>query len=133
MFFVDLLRPRNGQRVFRDILLNGGARSNVGAAVNRDGCDQLRIAPDENAILDDCLVLAHAVIVAGDGSCSNVHILADLGIAQIAQMRRLCSVAELRVFDFDKISNASLASDDGVILQMSKRTNLTSWFEHGFL
>src|SRR6185436_12179702 len=132
LFFVDLLRPRNGQRVFRDILLNGGARSNVGAAVNRDGCDQLRITPDEYVILDDCLVLTHTVIVAGDRACSDVHVLADLCIAQVAQMCCLCLVAEPRVFDLDKVSNAGLASNDGVIPQMSKWTYLTSRSDMAF-
>ena len=54
---VRLPAARNAQRAGRDVLRNRRAGADVGALADADRRNQLRVAADEGAVLDDRLVL----------------------------------------------------------------------------
>ena len=49
--------------------------------MNSDGCNQLRIASYENMILNHSLMLADAVVIAGDRPSSDIDSFANARIA----------------------------------------------------
>ena len=71
-----------GRHVFRD----RRAGADVGALADSHRRNQLRIAADERAVLDDRLVLVLAVVVADDRARPDVDVGADRGVAEIGQM-----------------------------------------------
>ena len=55
-------------------------------------------------------MLVHAVIVGGDGAAADVGVLAQVGVADIAQVRHLRAVADVRLLYFhERAGLASLA------------------------
>src|SRR6185295_20230975 len=83
---IDLWRPCNRQRARRYVIGHSRAGRDQSAPAYPDRRNQLRVAPDEDVILDHRFMLTLAIIVTRDGSGSNVHPLPDLGIAHIAEM-----------------------------------------------
>jgi len=90
-----LPRPPERQRIRRNIVRNTTRGRNVRSPPNLDRRNQRRIAADEHAIFDDCLVLVDSVVIARDRPRANVHAFTDFRVAQIAQVIRLRSLASL--------------------------------------
>ena len=63
---VPLLAARDRQRAGGHVLGDRRAGGDVGACADRHRRDQLRVAADERAVLDDGRMLLHAVVVAGN-------------------------------------------------------------------
>src|SRR3954467_1784169 len=91
---VALLAGTDCEGARRHVLADGRAGSHVRVPRHRDRRDELRVAADERAVLDDGLVLAGAVVVAGDRAGADVHLLADRRVAEVGQVFRLRSLAE---------------------------------------
>src|SRR5580658_8193208 len=64
--FVFLSHPPDGERFGWNVARHGRPGRHVGVPTYRDGCDQLRIAADEDPRLDGRRVLLHAIVVAED-------------------------------------------------------------------
>ena len=58
-------------------------------------------------------MLVHAVVIAGDGAGADVGLAADFGIADIAQVVRLRTRAEMRILDLDEIAHARAGAELG--------------------
>src|SRR5581483_8338541 len=90
----DLARACHGELAGGRVLVDRGPGADVGAPCDAHGRDQRGVGADEAIVLDDGAVLAHAVVVAGDGSRADVDARADLGVADIREMVRLRALAE---------------------------------------
>ena len=77
------LAARDRQRLRRDVLGDRRSGGDVGVLADAHRRDQLAVAADERAVLDDRLMLVHAVVVAGDRAGADVDLLADRRVAEI--------------------------------------------------
>src|SRR5699024_4017304 len=66
---------------------------------------QRRVGADESALTDHREVLVGAVVVTGDGAGADVGLRADLGIADVAQMRGLRASGQPGLLDLDEIAH----------------------------
>src|SRR5688572_6941384 len=92
------------------ILGDGAARAGGGVLADAQRRHQHVARADEGAVFDDGLRLVHAVVVAGDGARTNVHALADDGIAEIREVVGLAAIADLGLLELDEISDVHAAS-----------------------
>ena len=73
--------------------------------------DQLRVAADERAVLDDRLVLVHAVVVAGDRAGADVDVCADRRVAEVGQVIDLRPGAERGLLQLDEVADLGAFAD----------------------
>ena len=66
-------------------------------------------------------VLVHAIIVAGDRAGADVGLLADHGVAEIAQVAGLGARADLRLLDLDEIAEVHVAPELGAATDAGER------------
>ena len=92
--------------------------------MNGDGGDQLRIAAHKNPILNHRPVLADSIVVTSDRACSDVDFAADLGIAQITQVRSFAAFADFGLLNLDEVPDSGSLPDLRVGTQMSKWADL---------
>ena len=76
-------------RACRNVFRNDGPGAGGGALSNAHGRDQHRIAADEGVLADEGLVLGVAVEVAGNRARADIHILAQRGVAHVAEVPHL--------------------------------------------
>src|SRR6185437_16556480 len=69
-----LLAALDRHRVVRDIPGDDRARADIGAGADLDRRHQRRVGADEGALADQRLVLAKAVVIAGDGAGADVGV-----------------------------------------------------------
>src|SRR5262245_9655897 len=86
--------------------------------------DQLRITAHESAIINHCPVLVNAIVDASDGARDDIDVLPDLGVTDVTQMGDFAAFADLRLLNFNKITDANLFPNFGIGAQVSKRANL---------
>ena len=68
---------------------------------DRDRRNQVGVAADEGVVADRCVVLALAVIIAGDGAAAEVAVFADRRIANVGQVADRVADCEIGVLGFD--------------------------------
>ena len=102
------------ERIGRHVLRDGRSGGDVRARANAHRRDQLRIRSDERAVLDDGLVLVHAVVIARDRAGADVRALADRGVAQIRQMVGLRAASQRRFLELDEIADVRAVADVGL-------------------
>src|SRR5690606_29678564 len=106
-----LLWARNGQLACGRVLGQSSARPQCRPAPHFDWGYQLGIGTNESIVLDNSLVLVHAIVVASNGSSANVDTRTHLRIADIGQVIGLGSLTQRAFLDFDKIAHVGLRSD----------------------
>jgi len=82
-FFYDLPSAANRQSIFRHVFCDATRCADVRTFAHAHGGDQGAVAADEYSVVDDGGVLIHTVVVAGDGSGSDVDPGSDFSVAQI--------------------------------------------------
>src|SRR5271165_4694654 len=82
----NLTTTSDGQRIVGHILGNARSCANVRPSSNSHGGNKGSVAADECAVADHCLVFVHAIVVAGDGASSYVHVLPDFRITKIGKV-----------------------------------------------
>ena len=112
-----------GQCVGGDIVHDTGAGGDEGTFADANRSDELDVAPDERAITDDSAALHTAVVIARDRSRTEVGVLADVGVAHVAQVRRFGAGAELRVFELHEIPDACGVTDVRVRPEVGERAD----------
>src|SRR5512142_617518 len=103
--FVHLPAARDGQRSGGDILDDRRSGADVRALADAHRRDQLRVAADERAVLDDGLMLLLAIVIARDRAGDDVDPLATRRVAEIREMVRLRPLAERRLFQLDEVAD----------------------------
>ena len=110
-FFGHLSSASDCQSVRRNIFGDARSCADIGSLAELDGRDQRGVAADENAVLDNGLVLVNAVIVAGDGSSPDVDARADLRVAEVSKVVGLGSLAEPDLLGLDEIADVRAFTD----------------------
>src|SRR5271165_2040337 len=98
----------DGERVRFDVLGDDRARTDIGAVADPDRRDEGGIRPDEGARADVGLVLAVAVVVAGDRPRADVRARADAGVADVGQVVDLGPLLDGGVLDLDEVADLGL-------------------------
>src|SRR5207247_476941 len=70
-----------------------------GPSADRDRCAQHGVDPEERAVADHGAVLLAAVEVGGDRAGADVHLLPDLGVAEVAEVMLLGSGSQGRLLE----------------------------------
>ena len=83
-------------------------------------------------LLASRLVLALPVVVAGDGAAAEVDVPADFGVAEIGQVARLGTGAEMRLLGLDEVADLVVAGEVGAGAQMRHRADGAVVAEHRF-
>ena len=77
----------------------------------------MSIGADESIVANDRAVFIDAVVVADDGACADVDAAADGGIAEIAQVIGLGSLAEFCRLRFDEVADVHFVGKTGARTQ----------------
>src|SRR5208282_1804052 len=104
--FFALRMMRHHERAVLHLANNRRAGRDIHVAADLHRRDQLRVASDHAAIADLRAMLVVAVIVHGDDAASDVGVVADRGVAEVAEMAGLGAPTEPRLFGLDKIADA---------------------------
>ena len=72
------------QRPWRNIGGYGRTGRHVSTRSDFNWSHQIAVAADKSPVLNHCAVFILAVVVAGDGSCTNINSTSDTGISQIS-------------------------------------------------
>ena len=64
-----------------------------------------------------------AIIVYNNGATAKVNALAHVCIAYIGQMRKLCAVADVGIFNFNKIAQFYIFTHNTVRTHICERAN----------
>lgn len=75
-----------GQLTGRCVAGNGGAGTDSSAILHFNRCHQLGIGTDKYAVADNGAVLVGTIVIAGDGTRTDVHISPDSGVTNVAEM-----------------------------------------------
>ena len=70
------------------------------------------------AVADHGAVLVHAIVVGGDGAAADVGVVAEPGVAHIAQVRHFGAVADVRLLHLDECAGL------GVLAELVARTQV---------
>ena len=97
------------------------ACARVRAVAETDRRDEHRVDADECAGADRRAVLVLAVVVGGDRSGADVGPLADVGIADVGQVRDLRAGADVRVLDLDERAGLRSLAQHGARAQVRER------------
>ncbi|MNE79770.1 hypothetical protein D3C80_1762890 [compost metagenome] len=81
---MHLLDAAQHQFILADITGHRSACGNGRTFADRHWRHQLGIGTDKHAVADNGFILIGAIIVTGDGTGTNIHIVANLGVAQVA-------------------------------------------------
>src|SRR5690606_38365231 len=104
----DLFATGHGEGIFLRRLGDGGTRANRCTGTDFHWRYQRTVGTDEGTITDHGLVLVHAIVIAGNGTGTDIHLFTYLGIAQIGQMIGLGILAHHDVLGFNKIANLGM-------------------------
>ena len=113
-FLVLLSAARDAQRAGRHVLGDRRSGRHVGARADRHRRDELRVAADEDAVLDHRRVLVDPVVVARDRARADVHLLADRRVAEVGQVAGLRPAPEPGLLQLDEVADARARADLGV-------------------
>src|SRR5690606_32292162 len=110
---VALTGPRDRHGARRDVLDDHRARGRVGAVAHLHGRDDHVVAADPHVRADHAAVLVDAVVVHEDRARADVGSLADLGVADVRQVRDLRPLAQVGVLGLDVGADLGLARQAG--------------------
>ena len=90
----------------RDVLGDRRPGRHVRALADGHRRDELRVAADEDVVLDHRRVLPNPVVIAGNRAGADVHLLADRRVAQVGQVVGLRPAPEPRLLQLDEVADA---------------------------
>src|SRR5262245_33863988 len=103
-FLVHLLRPGDRKRARRYILCDDGAGCNPCVVADRDGGDKgiVDTRPDVAPDRRPELLSRRVILVHRDRPCTDVRVLADVGVPDVRQVRHFGPLPDARVLDLDE-------------------------------
>ena len=110
-----------------------GTGSGSDAAADFDRGHEQVAGTDVHVRSDGGVVLVHAIIVGGDGTAADIGVLTQVGVANIAQMRHLGAVADVRLLHFHKGAGLGLLAKIVARTQVRPRTDVGRATDVGFL
>ncbi len=81
------------------------------------------IRTDEHIVLDDGLEFVDPIVVAGDGTGTDIYPGSDLGITQIGQMTALGTNPKAGLLHLDEVANVRILLQNRPRTQAGKRTH----------
>ena len=93
---VALRTRRHRQRARRHVLADHGARAGVGAVADGDRCDEHGVGAGAHVRTDRGAPLGFSVVVDEHARRADVAVLADVGVADVGQVRHLGAGADRR-------------------------------------
>src|SRR5262249_40822274 len=116
-----------------DVARNHGAGTGVGAFAHGHRCAEDRVRADEGARVDGRGVLAHAVVVRRDRARADVHVLAHLRVADVAEVVLLGALADAAFLDLRVVTQLDAAADVRAGAEMAERPDPAVVLNHGAL
>ena len=113
----------HAQRTGRHVLDDHRTGRGVGAVADRDRRHEHVVGPGPGVVADHRAVLVHAVVVDEHGGRADVGVLADAGVADVAQMRHLGAGADVGSLDLDVGSDVHLVGQFGAGPQVGERAD----------
>src|SRR6266700_3651034 len=89
----------DGERTGRDVLGDGRAGRRLRPIADGEGRNQHGIRSDDGTVPDDRAVLALPVVVDEHRAGADVDVLADLGVADVGEVRHLAAAPDARLLD----------------------------------
>src|SRR4029078_11426175 len=121
--FTDAGGDADRQLARGHILGHHGAGTGLGACTDLARRDDHRIDADERAIADRRPMLLGAVEVRGDRAGTDVGVLADLGIAEVAHVVLLRAGAQVAGLELGIVADLGATTDDAARAQVAVRTD----------
>jgi len=84
---------------------DGRARTDRGTGTDAQRRDQHRSRADERSIADLRTPFVGAVVVAGDGARTDVHLAADVRIPHVGEVIGLAARSEVAVLHLDEVAD----------------------------
>ena len=109
-----------GERSGRHILGEGGAGRHGHPFAEADRCHQHRIRARFAAGSDHGAVLVDAVVVGGDRAGADVHLAAQIGIAQIAQVVGFHAALQPAVLHLHEVADPAVGPQLGAVAQLGE-------------
>src|SRR6202035_4105061 len=103
----------------------------ISALSNANWSNQDAVAAHKHSVFDDGFVLVHAVVVTGDGSRADIHLLSDLSVSQIGQMVCFRALAKTRLLQFNEIADVGVFANLAPRAHMAVRTERGAGPDHG--
>lgn len=100
-----------------------GAGTDISPIADSDGSNQSTVAADKRTCADHGLVLALAIVVAGDDASSDIRSVANRRVAKIAQVASLGAFAQSRFFHLNEVAHMRLLGHLAAWTQMRKGSN----------
>ena len=113
--FNNLPRACDNESVFGYRTRNGAAGGNENPRFNRNRGDKIDVGADKYVFSDDGAVFVFTVVVAENRSAADVCSVADVGVADIGEVRGFHAVSETAVFYFHEIAYTAVVSDNRVV------------------
>src|SRR4051794_1814038 len=123
---VPLLVLAHRERAIGHVALDHCTGASVGAVTDFYRCDQHRVNADADIAADRSAVLAETVVVGGDRAGAEVAAGADLGIADVGEVRHLGALADPRVLHLDEGAGLGPWSELGTGTQVGKGADLSA-------
>src|SRR5664279_1320140 len=120
---INLLRARQRQGVRGHILGDDASRADIGALADPDRRDERAVRADERACANVGLVLAIAIIIAGDRACSYVGARANVSIADIGQVIDLGAFIDIRSLQLYEVPDLGLRANPRPRPEACERTD----------
>src|SRR5471032_3172823 len=88
VWLMDLCHTAQQEAVIGNVTSNRGTRSDSDIIAHGNRRNQLGIRTDKHVIADNRFVLVYAVVVAGNGTGADIHVVANICIAKVRQVAR---------------------------------------------
>src|ERR1043166_8361061 len=113
----------NPKGAVRDVLGDRGTGADVGLFPDAPRDNQLRVAADEGAVLDDGGILLPPVVVAGDRARPDVHLGPDRRVAEVGEVIGFRPGPHRRLLQLHEIADLCPFAHHAFGAQMRERTD----------
>src|SRR3990172_1721786 len=119
------------RRALRHVLRHHRPGARPGAAAQPHRRHQHRVAADEGAVAADGHALPLAVVVAGHRAGADVDLLADLGVADVAEVAHLRAAPQSRSLHLHEVADVHACLQAAARPQVAERPNVDAARENG--